>query len=469
MSEHQPASARELAAAIARGERSPVAVAQAAIAAIERLEPQLHAFLDYDAERLLADARRAERRVAAGGERPPLLGVPLAVKDMEATQEYPTTRGSLAYRHHHEGVDALHVARLRAAGALVVGKTNTPEFALLGETCNRLGPDCCNPWDPHLTPGGSSGGSAAAVAAGTVPLATGTDTGGSITIPAAYCGVFGFKPTHRRVPVWPNAEEWPLVYDTGPIARTVDDAALAFDLMRGADARDPGSLRAPAAADTAAPPWRIAFAESLARQPVEAPWRAAVREVAQICSRLGHAVEEAAPQCGTPANALDTIGAVEEFRYRGHLLEDQRARLEASTVALMERGRGTDAGAFTRALAEVRAVQTAFDRFFERHDLLLAPAAACAPFPLRQPPTSIAGIAVEADWTTFAPFSLFANATGGPLAAVPVWGAEASLPRAVLIFGPVGADERVLALARALEAECPWQNRWPPVRTHGHG
>lgn len=464
MSDPQVASAHQLAAAIARRERSPVEVAHTAIAAIERLDPALNAFLSYGAERLLADARRAERRAAAGGDLPPLLGVPVAVKDMEATEDYPTTRGSLVYRKHYGGVDAAHVARLRAAGALVVGKTNTPEFALLGETCNRLGADGRNPWDPHRTPGGSSGGSAAAVTAGIVPLATGTDTGGSITIPAAYCGVFGFKPTHRRIPVWPNAEEWPLVYDTGPIARTVDDAALALTAMGGADARDPGSVRAPAALPpNAERPWRIAFTESMAEQPVEAEWRAAVRQLAAVCERLGHTIEPAAPRCGTPAAALGMIGAVEEYRYRGHLLA-QRDYLEPSTVALMEQGRHTDAGTYAQALADVRAVQTAFDRFFEAHDLLLAPAAACAPFSLRTPPTRIDGTAVEPDWTTFAPFSLFANATGGPLASVPVTPDAAGLPRGVLIFGPVGSDERVLALARALEAETLWQDRWPPVR-----
>ncbi len=328
-------------------------IAHTVIAAIEAHNPTLHSFLAHGGQRLLEDARRAERRVLRGGELPPLLGVPVAIKDMEATEEFPTTFGSRAYRGHYAGVDAIHVARLRAAGALVVGKTNTPEFALLGETCNRLGPDCRNPWNPQLTTGGSSGGSAAAVAAGIVPLATGTDTGGSITIPAAYCGVFGLKPTHRRIAVWPNSEEWPLVYDTGPIARSVDDAALALRLMTGTDARDPVSLRAPGICrQKGTGPWRIAVAESLAQQPVSAEWKAGLRATANVCEDLGHYGQPAAPDCGSPAAALDTVGAVEEARYRGHLLATHRDELEPSTVALMERGLRTDAAAFAQALRE---------------------------------------------------------------------------------------------------------------------
>lgn len=457
--------ARELAARIAARERSPVEVARATLAAIERLDPTLHAFLEHGAERLLADASAAERRVMAGDDLPPLLGVPVAVKDMEATEEYPTTRGSLAFRGHRDGVDAIHVARLRAAGALVVGKTNTPEFALSGETRNRLGPACCNPWDPTRTAGGSSGGSAAAVAAGIVPLATGTDTGGSITIPAAFCGSFGFKPTHRRIPVWPNAEEWPLVYDTGPITRAVDDAALALSVMSGPDARDPGSVRAPAALDDPGErKLRIAFTESLAGLPVEPECRAAVRDTAAVCSALGHVVEEAAPSCATPAAALETIGCVEELRYRGHLLADHREALEPETVAFMERGGAIGADQYAQALAEVRATRTAFDGLFAHHDLLLTPATACPAFRHGQPPRVIDGRSVASSWENFAPFSLFANATGGPLASVPSpAGDGASLPRASLVFGPVGADARVLALARALEAARPWGRPLPSV------
>lgn len=459
-------SARELAARIAARELSPVELAQATIAAIERLDPELHAFLDFGGERLMADARAAEERVMRGDTLPPLFGVPIAIKDMEPTEEFATTRGSLAFRDHHDGVDAVHVARLRSAGALIVGKTNTPEFALLGETRNRLGPDCCNPWDTRRTPGGSSGGSAAAVAAGIVPLATGTDTGGSITIPAAFCGTFGFKPTHRRIPVWPNTEEWPLVYDTGPIARTVDDAALALSLMSGADARDPGSVRTPAAlADAEGRKLRIAFAESLAGLPVDNECRAAVRTLAARCSELGHHVAQDAPDCTSPAAALETMGCVQEYLYRGHLLREQREALEPDTVAFMERGRHVDALDFARAMARVRATRTAFDRFFERYDLLLTPATACPAFTRNEPPQEIAGVEVAPEWTTFAPFSLFANATDGPLASVPAPPAadDSGLPLGVLIFGPVGADDRVLALARALEAASPWDQRQPPL------
>lgn len=458
----------ELAAQIARREVSPVEVAEQALAAIESLNGTLHCFLDHDPEVALRRAREAETRLMGGGDLPPLLGVPVAVKDVEDTEDYRSTAGSLVQRERRAGVDALHVQRLRAAGAVVLGKTNTPEFALLGETRNRLGPECSNPWDPGRTTGGSSGGSAAAVAAGIVPLATGTDTAGSITIPSGFCGSFGIKPTHRRIPVWPNSDEWPMFYDTGPITRNVADAALALSLMAGFDARDPHCLRAPApAVSSLVRPLpqglRVAVAETLAGLPAERLNRDAVRRTGELLAELGCVVEAEAPSVEAPAAILDTIGCVDEYRYRGHLLEQHREVLEPSTVEFMQTALVISALELAEAHAGRQRVRAAFDAFFERFDVLLAPATACPAFPRGAPPALVDGRVVEPLWSTFAPFNMYANLTGCPLGCVPSATDDEPLPLGVLVFAPPGREDIVLSVAAAIEEARPWTGRVPPV------
>jgi amidase len=244
---------------------------QDSLDAIASADPAIHAFVSLCPERALVEGHAAQKLIGTGSM--PLLGLPLAVKDAEPVAGLRFTSGPLIYSDRVATVDSAHVARLRAAGAIVIGKTNTPEFTLLGETRNRLGPDTCNPWNQALTAGGSSGGSAAAIAAGMVPLATGSDTAGSITVPSAFCGVFGFKPSHRRIPVWPGAEDWAPYADVGPITRSVADAALMLTVTSGPDRRDP-------VADMAA-----AFAD------------------------LGHGVHATGPDVGDPGLAYDLLGA----------------------------------------------------------------------------------------------------------------------------------------------------------------
>src|SRR5262245_25141407 len=205
----------------------------ASLAAIEAAA-DLGAFLTVDPDGALTAADEADRRLAAG-ERTPLLGVPLGVKDLQETAGLRTTYGSLAFRDHVPDADCIAVERLRAAGAVIVGKTNTPAFGLLGETKNRLGPETRNPCDRSLTAGGSSGGSAAAVAAGLVTAATGSDSAGSITAPSAMCGTFGLKPTLGTIPTWPIPDDSMLFLTNGPIAATVADAVALLGVMAGHD------------------------------------------------------------------------------------------------------------------------------------------------------------------------------------------------------------------------------------------
>ena len=249
----------ETARLIAAGERSATEVTEAALRRIERLEPRLHAFITIAGDHALAEAEEADRRAAAGEPLGRLHGVPLAVKDLEATAGIRTTYGSARFGDLVPDHDSLAVERLRDAGAIVVGKTNTPEFGLLGETRSALAGETRNPWDLGRTTGGSSGGSAAAVAAGVVPAALGSDTAGSIPCPASMCGVFGLKPTRGLVPTWPDPGDARLFLDSGPLTTSVADARALLTALAGPDRRDPTSFLPPPDREAPARPLRIAW------------------------------------------------------------------------------------------------------------------------------------------------------------------------------------------------------------------
>ena len=229
----------ELAGLISSRQVSPVELTEACLRRIDALNPTLNAFLTVCGDEAMESAREAEK--SAGPDMPPLHGIPVAVKDLEATKGIRTTFGSLAFKDNVPDEDSIIVERLRKAGAIVLGKTNTPEFGQSTSTENRLGDDCRNPWDTGRTSGGSSGGSGAALAAYICSLATGSDGGGSIRVPAAFCGVYGIKPTHGRVPSKDGG--WALFSDSGPMSRSVRDAALMLNQISGHDSRDSLAIR----------------------------------------------------------------------------------------------------------------------------------------------------------------------------------------------------------------------------------
>lgn len=442
--------AHRLRAMISRGEISVPELVADSLAAIADQDGHLHAFVATCPDRALAEAEAAQARFRAGDTLPPLLGLPLAVKDFEPVAGMPFACGSRILTGQVAEVDSIHVARLRAAGAIVVGKTNTPEFTLLGETRNGLGPDTRNPWDLGRTPGGSSGGSAAALAAGMVPLATGSDTAGSITVPSAFCGLVGLKPSHRRIPLWPGPEDWRPFSDVGPMARSVPDLALMFAAAAGPDPRDPDALHL-LSVDPAPRSLRVAWSPTLADLPVDPACAAAAETVARLFAEDGHEVRRAAPVLPDPGPVLDLLGAVEEYRVRGHLL-DAADLLMQETRAILEQGRAADLRAVEAATCTRRRLSGVFGTFMAEHDLLIVPATACPAFPLRQPPSSIGSRAVTPNWPSYAPFNMLGNLTGFPVATLPVTLTADHLPVGALVFAKFGHDEMLLAaLARAEE------------------
>jgi Asp-tRNA(Asn)/Glu-tRNA(Gln) amidotransferase A subunit family amidase len=436
-----PAGAVALRDAIAAGTVSPVEALRASLAAIEARNGELHAFLAVDAEAALAAARRAERAVVRGEPLGPLHGVPIGVKDVEDTADLVTTYGSARYTGHRPASDSPLVARLRAAGAVVVGKTNTPAFALLGETWNDLGDDCRNPVDPRLTTGGSSGGSAAAVAAGLVPVATGTDYGGSIPAPAAFCGVVGVKATHERVAAYcPGGGPFDSV---GPLARSVADAALVLEALGAAGPRRPD------------PGVRVAWAGDLGRYPVDPEVLAIAQQAAARLADLGCRVVDAVPALPDPWSVFAPLCAADvrellAVRTGGSLdglADETRAELAAAPPLTPD-----GYAAARRALEGYRAAAGAFLR---EVPVVATPTTAVAAFPVRRPPERVAGRAVAPGWPGFMPFQVPWNLTGGPVVTVPAGTTADGRPVGLQLAAAPHADELLLALAARSEREFP--------------
>jgi amidase len=450
------ASAIELAALIRDREVSAAEAVESALERIELHDGPIGAFLTVGAEAARLEAAAADRALRDGVVPGPLHGVPVAVKDLECTRGLRTTYGSRAFESFVPDEDAISVERLRAAGAIVIGKTNTPEFGLLGETRNVLAPETRNPWDRERTVGGSSGGSAAAVAAGMVAIATGNDTAGSITCPSAMCGVVGVKPTHGRIPNWPDPGDSRLFLDSGPITRTVADAALMLRVMGGADPRDPVSSwdGVVSSVDPRAER-RIAWSPDWGRLAVDEEVRAATEAAVREFEALGYVVETAHPELGDPMDILLTLLAADAEVMlevlgldRGDLGPESRAELELLGVPSVT--------AYIRALNELWRFRAGMDRFFERHALMITPSTAVPAFPIGEPPARIAGRDVEQRWTTFMPFQAPWNVTGQPTASVPCGRTAAGLPVGLQITAARGCDEALVGALAAFEAARPW-------------
>lgn len=449
---------------------SPVEATREFLARIERLNPKLNAYLTVCAEDALASARAAEDAVMRGRRLGPLHGVPISIKDLNPTRGIRTTMGSLVHIDWVPDQDDIVVERVRRSGAVILGKTNTPEFGHRGTTENLLGDACRNPWDTSCTAGGSSGGAAAALAAGLCSLATGSDGGGSIRIPAGFCGVFGIKPTQGRVPnTYTEPGAWRPFSQNGPLARTVRDAAILLQVLAGPDLRDPTSLlhrppRFEAALVDDVRGLRVAWSPDLGYAPVDPEVRAAARRAVSVFEELGAIVEEATPEIdGQQMRRLfRTIWFADHGANYGHLLEQQAHLLMPSFRLQLEHTRKVTAAELSRALRELEWHRARMARFFAKYDLLLTPTLAVPAFPVEQAPAVIDGKAVNPDWG-YTPFSYPINLGGQPAASVPCGFSSRGLPIGLHVVGPKGAEATVLRACHAFEQARPWAERRPPV------
>jgi len=464
------------AALVRDGQLTAAELTEAAIERVARLDPALGFLVEPLFEPALATARQLDRGAAARG---PLVGAPMLIKDHLATiAGVRHTEGSAFLRDHVAREDSELVRRYRRAGLVFVGTASTPEFALLSTTEPALHGPTLNPWDPTLTPGGSSGASAAAVAAGVVPLAHGNDSGGSLRIPASCCGVFGFKPSRARNSLAPHGDLGG-IWVEHVITRSVRDSAATLDASSGAATGDPyaappseGSFRQRTRSDPA--PLRVSFSlASPGGRPVAPQCQVAAREAAALCAELGHDVCEAAPGVDwveAESAFLTVFAAACAAWIDGWVARLGRGpgegELEPFTRALAARGRAVSAPELLAAVACLQQAGRTVGRFMQRCDVWLTPTLAQPPVPLGyfDPPESPGdALDVLARDARFTPFTWIANATGQPAASLPLHWSDAGVPIGVMAAARQGDDGTLLALAAQLERARPWAERWPPV------
>jgi len=459
--------ATELAAAIRAKRVSPVEAVEAVLDRIAEVNPAINAVVTVTEDLARAAAREVEARLGRGEPVGPFAGVPMTIKDLIMVKGVRTTWGSRIFERFVAPEDAPLVERLRAAGAVIVGMTNSPEFGYRATTDNPLFGATRNPWSLAHTPGGSTGGGGAAVAAGMGALTIGTDAGGSIRIPASCCGIVGLKPTLGRVPMAPVYGGLETLSHAGPMTRTVRDAALAMSVIAGPDPRDLMSLPDDgtdwtAAADGGLANVRAAWTPDWGYAPVDPEVRRLTESAARRFTDAGARLEEASPRFTDPSEAFGALfPAWVAARLAGYLAE-WRTKMDPGLVRYIEMGQRPSAVDFVQAANVRRTLNDAFREFFKTYDLLLTPTLAAPPLPLGQHVyEEIGGKAVgQLGWLAFT-FPI--NMLGYPAITVPAGWTAAGLPVGLQIVGPRFADAAVLRAAAAFEALQPWADRRPPL------
>ncbi len=458
--------ATELTALIRAKKLSPVELAEAVLARIERINPKLNAFCTPAPEAARQAAKIAEAAVMHGEPLGLLHGVPVSLKDLIFTRGIVTTGGSRIFGDFVPEEDAVAAERLKAAGAVILGKTNTAEFGHKAVTDNPLFGVTRNPWRLDRTPGGSSGGAAVAVAAGLGPLALATDAGGSIRIPASFCGVYGLKPSFGRIPDAPGFPGWETFSALGPMSRTVRDAALVLDALAGPDDRDPHSLPALNASylracDEPVQGWNVAWCPDLGYAVVDPEVAQISEDAAAVFESLGCRVETVATGWDNPEEVFAVMAAAEIHAAWAERLPEWGGRMDPTLVRYLERGRAVTVADYLRAARRRREFWAQVQGFVARFDLLLTPTVAVPPFPAGESrPRKIAG--QEVSVLGWMPFTYPFNLTGQPAASVPAGFTADGLPVGLQIVGRRHADRQVLAASAALEAARPWARHRPP-------
>jgi amidase len=460
------AGAARQAEMVRAGEVSPRELVQLYLDRIARLDPQLNAFRVVFAEKALLEAEQAEARLKAGEERP-LLGVPIAIKDCVDVARDVTTYGTDGFDEPAKA-DSEIVRRLREAGAIAIGKTTLPELAICGFTETATWGVTRNPWDPQRTPGGSSGGSAAAVAAGLVPIALATDGAGSIRIPAACCGLVGLKPQRGRVSLAPDLEHWNGLSVYNCVSRTVLDTALWLDLVSGGS-REPGAPDRPerpfAEAARSAPgklrvAWSTVAPRAAAPPSVDEVAKGAVAGTAELLGSLGHAVEQSDPDWGGIGNNITPRylrGIAEDFAKVPH-----PGRLESRTRGFSRLGRLLPDALFERARRAESADAARVNSIFADHDVLITPVMGGTALPVRRWEGQGA-LRTVLEMSRFYPYCVPWNHLGNPAMSVPAGFAADGMPLAVQLIGRPGDEATLLSLASQLESERPWADKRPPI------
>jgi amidase len=461
--------AEKLAAAIRKKDISPREVVDAVLGRIEKINPQVNAYCTVVPEMAREAARLAEEKVMRGEALGPLHGVPFSVKDLNLTKGVRTTFGSKVFEHFVPQEDALIVERMKIAGAILMGKTNTPEFGAGANTYNEVFGATRNPWKPTHTCGGSSGGAAVALACGLGPLATGSDLGGSLRIPAAFCGVVGFRTTPGLIPIYPSL----LAYDNlgveGPMARTVGDAALMLSVVAGEDHRAPISFPSDPRAflsAVASPDIRglkVAWSPDLKIIPVDREVREVAGRAAGRFRELGCAVEEAEPDMQGVREIIYVTRSLRMLANHADKLAKWREKMNPNLVWNIEQGFTLTPQRIAEAEKERTNLYRRVREFFTRFDLLLTPTVAVPPFPVEMSyPEEINGKRLE-NYTDWFLLTYALTITGYPAISIPCGFTAEGFPVGLQIVGKKLAETTVLKAAAAFEALSPWREIRPAI------
>ena len=469
-------SALELVALVKSGEISPLELMEVTLERIEAVNPILNAFVSLRAQEAMDEAKVLTERLASGEELGPLVGLPFGVKDLEDVKYMVTSFGSIPYKHNVAQKDSIQVARLKAAGGIVVGKTNTPEFGFTGFTKNRLYGVTRNPWNTERTPGGSSGGSAAAVAGGMVSVATGSDMGGSIRIPSSYSGCYGLKTSAGRIPVtyapFFHAPQNPFPFlqmhgllTLGPITRTVSDAALYLDCVAGSHPSDPNALPFPSGSflkslKNMPKNLKLAFSPTLGYARVQGDVLREVEEAVRCFEKLGHRVEIWKGKLPDVGEVWSHLSNSELYAQLHKDLEKNRQEMGRTLVMSLEQARSISLADQIQAHEIRTKLNQIMEDLFEEFHLLLTPTMPTEAFGAKGPPPSeIDGHPIPLLGAVA--FTYPFNLSGHPAASVPAGLTESGLPAGLQIIGPRHRDEWVLQASYAYEQVRPWNDRWP--------
>ncbi len=450
-------TAREMAAAVAAKEISARELLALHLDRIERVNPSVNALVSVDPERAMRAAAEADERASRGEELGPLHGVPYAVKDTHEVAGWRTTFGSVLYADHVPERDELVVRRVRDAGGVILAKTNVPEFAAGSHTFNRVFGTTLNPWDTSRSAGGSSGGSAAALASGMVPLADGSDMGGSLRNPASFCNVVGLRPSFGRVPQWPNRNIFETTSVQGPMARNVDDLALLLSVLAGPTTHNAVAQETPGSAFARVDPVeltgvRFALSADLGGA-IEVDHQVAgiVSAQGSVLEGLGAVVDAVAPDL---AEAEDTFRTLRAWHFQasyGPLLAEHPEGFKASLADNIRVGEGLSGHDIARAYRQRTALSQRMADFFETYDALVLPVSQVPPFPADQEyPADINGRpqATYLDWMRSA---YLITVTGCPAISVPAGFTQEGWPVGIQIVGAPNGERRLLQIARAYE------------------
>ena len=441
---------------------SATEVMRAFIERIERVNPKLNAIVTFVPEQALAAAKTMDRRRDKPG---PLYGLPIAYKDLVPTKGVRTTYGSLVYEKEIPRENHALVDRLSAAGAILIGKTNTPEFGAGSQTFNKVFGATRNPYDLSRTCGGSSGGAAAAVAAGLLPFADGSDLAASLRNPGNYCNVVGFRPSPGRVPSWPTANAWDTLAVMGPIARTVADTALLLSAMAGPDLRAPVSIDEPGSIFSRSlkrnfKNTKIAWSGDLGGLPMDPRVPQALAPARELLREIGCAVEDGQPDFSGATESFETLRAIGFLQKYGALAEKHRDQLKDTVLWNVEEGRRRSGADVARAEALRTQLFHRMRQFLERHEFLVCPVSQLPPYPVEvEWPREIAG-APMGNYLDWMKSCYYITITGHPAISVPAGFTAEGLPVGLQIVGRYRDDFGVLQLAHAFEsATLTWQRQ----------